>query len=104
MATTRVCTTLRGWRPSCRPITRCDRSDSESKKRWRRLTVTASESTGDLREPLAALLAKAGGVVRELRREAPSLEHLFVQMIAEAEADAAQRSHRHAESLAGAAA
>jgi ABC-2 type transport system ATP-binding protein len=72
--------------------------------RWRRLTVTASESTGDLREPLAALLAKAGGVVRELRREAPSLEHLFVQMIAEAEADAAQRSHRHAESLAGAAA
>jgi ABC-2 type transport system ATP-binding protein len=55
--------------------------------RWRRLTVTPTETSGDLREMLAAQLAKSGGVVREFRREAPSLEHMFVQMIAQAEAD-----------------
>jgi ABC-2 type transport system ATP-binding protein len=56
---------------------------------WRRLTVTAADNAGDLREPIAAVLTKSGCVTRELRREAPTLEHLFVQMIAQAEADTA---------------
>lgn len=72
--------------------------------RWRRLTVTSSDSAGDLREALASLLAKSGGVIRELRRETPSLEHLFVQMIAEAEADVAQQPTSTADTVAGAAA
>jgi ABC-2 type transport system ATP-binding protein len=64
---------------------------------WRRLTVTADDGSSDLREPIAAVLAKSGCVTRELRREAPSLEHLFVQMIAEAESGdaAALRANGH---------
>jgi ABC-2 type transport system ATP-binding protein len=56
--------------------------------RWRRLTIATTEKAGDLREALAALLTKSGALVRELRRESPSLEHLFVQMIADSEAQA----------------
>lgn len=52
---------------------------------WRRVTVTAASGVTDLREALAASLTKAGCAVRELRREAPSLEHLFVQITADAE-------------------
>ncbi|MCI0363713.1 MAG: ABC transporter ATP-binding protein [Phycisphaerales bacterium] len=57
---------------------------------WRRVTVVAVAGTPDLREPLAATVAKMGCSVRELHREAASLEHLFVQMIADAEAHAAE--------------
>ena len=53
---------------------------------WRRVTITASEKALDLREPIAATVVKLGGMARELRREAPTLEHLFVKMIADAEA------------------
>jgi ABC-2 type transport system ATP-binding protein len=53
---------------------------------WLRLTVTAKSQAGDLREQLSARLAELGASVRELRREAPSLEHLFLQMVTEAEA------------------
>lgn len=69
---------------------------------WRRLTLTASAKAGDLREAIAAALAQATCTVRELRREVPSLEHLFVQMIADAEAEHASSEARSA--LAGAAA
>jgi ABC-2 type transport system ATP-binding protein len=72
--------------------------------RWRRLTITSSDGAGDLREPLASLLAQSGGMIRELRRETPSLEHLFVQMIAEAEADVAQQAPSRVDTVAGAAA
>lgn len=61
---------------------------------WRRLTVIASDNAGDLRQAIAAQLAKIGGSVRELTREQPSLEHLFVQMIAESEAEAGSSENR----------
>lgn len=55
---------------------------------WKRLTITAADGAGDLRESIATELSKVGGHLRELTREAPTLEHLFVQMSAEAEAEA----------------
>jgi len=54
---------------------------------WLRLTVTAPGSAGDLREQLSATLSEQGASIRELRREAPSLEQLFLQMVTEAAAD-----------------
>jgi ABC-2 type transport system ATP-binding protein len=54
--------------------------------RWRRLTVTAKKDADDLRESIAAALSRVTCTVRELRREAPTLEHLFIQMAANAEA------------------
>jgi ABC-2 type transport system ATP-binding protein len=62
-------------------------------ERWRRIMVTASESASDLRERIASMLQRAGCSVRELRIEAPSLEHLFVSMIAQAEQEAAAREN-----------
>lgn len=61
--------------------------------RWKRLTVTADQQGSDLRETIAGAIAKSGGggAIRELRRDVPSLEHLFVQMVADAEADYALR-------------
>ena len=50
---------------------------------WHRLTVAARPKARDLREPIAQALASAGGTTRELRREAPSLERLFVRVIDE---------------------
>ena len=50
---------------------------------WHRLTVAARRQAGDLREPIARALASAGGTTRELRRETPSLERLFVRVIDE---------------------
>jgi ABC-2 type transport system ATP-binding protein len=61
--------------------------------KWRRLVVTAAEGEGDLRERIAALIRGANANVRELRREAPSLEHLFVTMIAKAEHEAAAEAN-----------
>ncbi|MCC6678341.1 MAG: ABC transporter ATP-binding protein [Phycisphaerales bacterium] len=49
--------------------------------RWRVAVETANGSGRDLREPLARAAASAGLVVRELRREAVSLERLFASMI-----------------------
>jgi ABC-2 type transport system ATP-binding protein len=57
--------------------------------RWRRIMVSAVEGAGDLRERIASLLRGVGCQVRELRMEAPTLEHLFVTMIADAEQEAA---------------
>lgn len=59
--------------------------------RWHRLTLTAARGDADLREAIASALAGNGAAVRELHREAPSLEQLFVQMAADAETDFAQR-------------
>jgi ABC-2 type transport system ATP-binding protein len=61
-------------------------------ERWRRVTVTAAEGERDLRERIAGILSGIGCNVRELRREAPTLEHLFVTMIARAEQDAASET------------
>jgi len=66
-------------------------------RRWRRLQLTAEEGESDLRERIASVLHSANCHVRELRREAPSLEHLFISMIARAEHEAAtEANQRHA--------
>ena len=59
--------------------------------RWARLVVTSVDDAIDPREPIFRALAERGGVVRELHGERPSLEHLFLEMLAEAEADYARR-------------
>lgn len=64
--------------------------------KWRRIIAVAAEGEGDLRERLAGLLQAAGCGVRELHREAPSLEHLFVTMIAKAEHDSAMETGERA--------
>jgi ABC-2 type transport system ATP-binding protein len=51
---------------------------------WRRLTITAPRRSGDLREQIVERLQAIHAPIREVRREAPTLEHLFVKMIAEA--------------------
>jgi ABC-2 type transport system ATP-binding protein len=47
---------------------------------WRRLVIEAEEGAGDLREIIAQLAAQRGIAVRELRREAPALEELFLDL------------------------
>jgi hypothetical protein len=64
--------------------------------KWRRVVVNAAEDSGDLRERIASLLHGVGCSVRELRREAPTLEHLFVTMIARAEQEAAVEENARA--------
>ena len=59
---------------------------------WRRLTLTAPRTSGDLREQIAQRLLAINAPIREIRREAPSLEHLFVQMIAQTNAPATAAS------------
>lgn len=55
---------------------------------WRRLTIRPNPNAGDLRESLAAAMTQANCSFRELHQQKPSLEHMFIQMIAEAEVDA----------------
>ncbi len=59
--------------------------------RWFRLTVSPRNGTGDLREAIASALREGGVAARELRRESPTLEGLFVRLLSDAgnaEADA----------------
>jgi len=58
----------------------CDIEVSALEKGWRRLLVTPAEGAGDLRSAIAAALRQRGAAVRELRREQPTLEQLFVQV------------------------
>jgi len=55
--------------------------------RWHRFTVTGHNGTQDLREAIAKAIAQTGGSVRELHREAPTLERLFVRIMEEPEGD-----------------
>ena len=48
---------------------------------WQRLTVDGNRGSGDLREAIAGAIAARSGTVRELRREAPTLERLFVRLV-----------------------
>ncbi|HRQ74665.1 MAG TPA: ABC transporter ATP-binding protein [Phycisphaerales bacterium] len=57
-----------------------------------RLHVTAIPNVGDRREAIAARLHEAGIVVRELRREQPSLEGLYLQLIEGREMQSRQSS------------
>lgn len=59
--------------------------------RWCRVTVTGNGRNPDLREAIGSALAGLGGVTRELRREAPSLEHLFIKMVSDAETELAMQ-------------
>ena len=52
---------------------------------WHRLTVVARADASDLGETISRTIASVGGVVRELRRDIPSLEQLFMRMIGEAD-------------------
>ena len=56
---------------------------------WCRLTVTGTNGTRDLREAIAGVIVKTGGSVRELHREAPTLERLFVRIVDETEPEGA---------------
>ncbi len=48
--------------------------------RWYQFTVLAADARADLRPALWQTLAQAPGTVRELRRDAASLEQLFVRL------------------------
>jgi len=48
---------------------------------WRRYEITPTDDAPDLREPLAAATRDAGALVRELRRDAPTLEQIFIRLI-----------------------
>ena len=50
---------------------------------WHRLTIVARANSSDLREAISDTVAKCGGTLRELRRNDPSLEQLFMRMIAQ---------------------
>ncbi len=53
---------------------------------WRQLRVRSRDKTIDLRETIVGTIVGRGGVVREIRRERPSIEHLFFKMIGHADA------------------
>jgi ABC-2 type transport system ATP-binding protein len=49
---------------------------------WRRIVVTPKPDADDLRELLARTIVRGGGTAREVRRESPTLEQLFMQLVA----------------------
>jgi ABC-2 type transport system ATP-binding protein len=49
---------------------------------WFRVTVTPDPGAEDLRELIARTLARGGHAVRELRRESPTLEQMFMRITA----------------------
>lgn len=48
---------------------------------WSTWRVTARPEAGDLRETIASAAAARGVLIRELRRETPTLERVFLQLI-----------------------
>jgi ABC-type multidrug transport system ATPase subunit len=54
---------------------------------WTRALISGGPGTADLREPIASALSREAATIRELTREVPTLEHVFVKMIADAEAE-----------------
>jgi ABC-2 type transport system ATP-binding protein len=54
---------------------------------WQRLRVMPRKGADDLRPRLGEALAGGGGHLRELRREATTLEHLFMELVAGAAPD-----------------
>jgi len=49
---------------------------------WTRLTITPRRDAEDRREVIGRTLRQRGAAVRELKREAPTLEQMFVEVIA----------------------
>jgi ABC-2 type transport system ATP-binding protein len=58
---------------------------------WSRLRLWAAPGAPDLREPIATAAADAGLLIRELHRETPGLERVFLELI---EAEGAAPSSR----------
>lgn len=58
-----------------------DVAAKDSRDGWTTYAVSAPEPAADLREPIAAAAAHHGLLVRELRRESPNLESLFLELI-----------------------
>jgi ABC-2 type transport system ATP-binding protein len=58
---------------------------AEGSRRFVSFRVTAMSNAGDLREPIAAAALAAGVLVRELRREVPTLEQVFARLTVGAE-------------------
>jgi ABC-2 type transport system ATP-binding protein len=54
---------------------------------WSRVRITSAAGAGDLREGLAAAAASAGALVRELHRERPNLERVFLELMDTAAAE-----------------
>lgn len=48
---------------------------------WYRLTVTGKSEQDDLRESISRALSEIKSITRELHRQSPTLEHLFVHMV-----------------------
>ena len=48
---------------------------------WRRYEVTPEDDAPDLRERLASATQETGAIVRELRRDTPTLEQIFIRLI-----------------------
>jgi len=51
---------------------------------WQRLVITSKPDAPDLRERIATTLRRLQATTRELHRQAPSLEQLFVQVVSDA--------------------
>lgn len=56
-------------------------------ERWSRITVVAAAGAADLREAIAERAAGRQALVRELRRDEETLEHLFVRLAAGSKQD-----------------
>jgi ABC-2 type transport system ATP-binding protein len=67
--------------------------------RWYRITITPRADDIDLREQISRSLADGQSVTRELHRLTPSLEHLFVKMVADAETADAPAAARNGSAL-----
>jgi len=59
-----------------------DVQSTETEDGWRRLVLSPAAGAGDLRAPIAYLAAQRGLAVRELTRQAPTLEQMFVELTA----------------------
>jgi hypothetical protein len=54
---------------------------------WQTYRLTAAAGAPDLREPIAAACAARSVLIRELRRETPGLERVFLSLIEADEED-----------------
>jgi len=60
----------------------------ELNDRWRRVVVVPTRGGADLREMIGRKLAGSGAAIRALHRDVPSLEHMFMQQLAEGQTPA----------------
>ncbi len=62
-------------------VASAEREGAPAPDGWATFRIVSHPGRPDLREPIATAGAKAGLTIRELRREAPGLERLFLDMI-----------------------